>query len=84
MLLDICHVVHQCCFPLPPSYSEFKELIACVFPKLIDTKYMSYSSVFKESINSNVLEHLHKTLSEKPFKLFTAGECVFNLLNFIG
>ncbi|KAJ9589498.1 hypothetical protein L9F63_017315, partial [Diploptera punctata] len=74
MLLDICHILHQCYFPLPTDYSEFKELIRCVFPNILDTKYMSFSSVFKESINSNVLEHLHKTLSEKPFKMFTA-EC---------
>ncbi|PSN44566.1 Poly(A)-specific ribonuclease PARN [Blattella germanica] len=72
MLLDICHMVHQFCHPLPENYSEFKQLVNCLFPKLLDTKFMSQSPVFKESISSNVLEHMYKILSEKPFTMCIA------------
>jgi poly(A)-specific ribonuclease len=74
MLLDICHVINQCYFPLPEDYSEFKEMVNCLFPKLLDTKYMSSLPVFKDQISSNVLEHLYKTLSEEPFKMCLAGK----------
>ena len=73
MLLDVCHVINQCYFPLPEDYSEFKELVNCVFPKLLDTKYMSTLPPFKDHISSNVLDHLYKTLSEEPFKMCIAG-----------
>jgi len=73
MLLDICHVINQCYFPLPEVYSEFKELVNCVFPKLLDTKYMSTLPPFKDHICSNILDHLYKTLSEEPFKMCIAG-----------
>ncbi|XP_069690990.1 poly(A)-specific ribonuclease PARN-like isoform X2 [Periplaneta americana] len=72
MLLDICHVIHQCYFPLPEDYSEFKEMVNCVFPKLLDTKYMSSLSPFKDKISSSILTHLYKTLSEDPFKMYSA------------
>jgi len=73
MLLDVGHVINQCYFPLPEDYSEFKELVNCVFPKLLDTKYMSTISPFKDHISSNILDHLYKTLSEEPFKMCIAG-----------
>lgn len=72
MLLDICHVINQCYFPLPEDYSEFKEMVNCVFPKLLDTKYMSDLPLFKERVSSNILGHLYKTLSEEPFKMCIA------------
>jgi poly(A)-specific ribonuclease len=72
MLLDICHAINQCYFPLPEDYSEFKEVVSCVFPKLLDTKYMSNLPPFKDKISSNVLGHMFKTLSEEPFKICMA------------
>ncbi|GFG30197.1 hypothetical protein Cfor_10176 [Coptotermes formosanus] len=69
MLLDVCHIINQCYFPLPEDYSEFKEMVNCVFPKLLDTKYMSSLPLFKDQISSNILDHLYKTLSEEPFKM---------------
>jgi poly(A)-specific ribonuclease len=72
MLLDICHVINQCYFPLPEDYSEFKEMVCCVFPKLLDTKYMCSVPPFQDQISSNVLGHLFKTLSEEPFKICMA------------
>lgn len=73
MLLDVCHVINQCYFPLPEDYSEFKELVNCVFPKLMDTKCMSSLPPFKDHVSSSVLDHLYKTLSEGPFKMCIAG-----------
>ncbi|XP_021925751.1 poly(A)-specific ribonuclease PARN-like isoform X2 [Zootermopsis nevadensis] len=72
MLLDVCHVINQCYFPLPEDYSEFKEMVRCVFPNLLDTKYMSDLPLFKDKISSNALGHLFKTLSEEPFKMCIA------------
>jgi poly(A)-specific ribonuclease len=74
MLLDICHVINQCYFPLPEDYSEFKEMVSSLFPKLLDTKYMSNLPPFKDQISSNILGHLYKTLSEKPFEMCVASE----------
>jgi poly(A)-specific ribonuclease len=74
MLLDICHVINQCYFPLPEDYSEFKEMVNCVFPKLLDTKYMSAVPPFKGRISSNALGDLFKILSEEPFKMCKAGK----------
>jgi hypothetical protein len=74
MLLDICHVINQCSFPLPEDYSEFKEMVNCVFPKMLDTKYMSDLPVFKDHMSSNTLGHMYKTLSEEPFKMCIASK----------
>ncbi|KAI8082505.1 ribonuclease H-like domain-containing protein [Gilbertella persicaria] len=43
MLLDICHMIGQFVQPLPDTLDEFKSLAHRVFPKMIDTKYMSIS-----------------------------------------
>lgn len=74
MLLDVCHVINQCYFPLPEDYSEFKELVNCVFPKVLDTKYMSDLPLFKNRMTSNILGHMYKTLSEEPFKMYIASK----------
>ncbi|XP_067005906.1 poly(A)-specific ribonuclease PARN [Anabrus simplex] len=72
MLLDLCHIVHQFCTPLPESYIEFKDLVSFLFPRIIDTKFMSCSEPFRDHINSTVLGHLLKTLSEEPFEKISA------------
>ncbi|KAK7862589.1 hypothetical protein R5R35_004199 [Gryllus longicercus] len=76
MLLDICHILHQFCTPLPESYSEFKELVTFMFPRILDTKYMSCMDPFKDQISSTVLGHLHKTLSGEPFELVNVAPAV--------
>ncbi|XP_046483955.1 poly(A)-specific ribonuclease PARN isoform X2 [Neodiprion pinetum] len=67
MLLDLCHIVHQFFSTLPESYHEFKSLVHCLFPKLLDTKIMCQSSQFKESIPCSVLNALHETVSKSPY-----------------
>ncbi|XP_065208665.1 poly(A)-specific ribonuclease PARN-like isoform X2 [Planococcus citri] len=69
MVLDICHIINRFCLPLPPSYTEFKEIVHQLFPKVIDTKYMCSTSPFKDLIPSSVMDHMMKQLREPPFKL---------------
>lgn len=69
MLLDLCHMVHQFFGPLPDTYTDFKELIHDLFPRLLDTKVLSQSSQFKDLIPSSVLSHMLETVSKEPFTM---------------
>ncbi|XP_023943220.2 poly(A)-specific ribonuclease PARN [Bicyclus anynana] len=69
MLLDVMHTLNHFFQPLPPDYASFKEFAHCMFPRLLDTKYMSSLPPFKDKVNSSVLNHLLITLSEAPFSL---------------
>ncbi|CAG9786357.1 unnamed protein product [Diatraea saccharalis] len=69
MLLDVLHTLNHFFQPLPEDYPSFKEFAHCMFPRLLDTKYMSSLPPFKDKINSSVLQHLFITLSEEPFSL---------------
>ncbi|XP_063380653.1 poly(A)-specific ribonuclease PARN-like [Cydia fagiglandana] len=73
MLLDVLHTLNHFFQPLPPDYATFKEFAHCMFPSLLDTKYMSSLPPFKDKVNSSVLQHLLATLSEPPFGLPTVG-----------
>ncbi|KAJ8986166.1 hypothetical protein NQ317_005640 [Molorchus minor] len=67
LCLDILHTIDKFLTPLPEGYDEFKELAHSLFPKIVDTKYMSSLDPFKDSIDSNVLKHMFDTVSAKPF-----------------
>ncbi|GBP34967.1 Poly(A)-specific ribonuclease PARN [Eumeta japonica] len=69
MLLDVIHTLNHFFQPLPADYATFKEFAHCMFPWLLDTKYMSSLPPFKDKINSSVLSHLLTTLSEPPFSM---------------
>ncbi|CAH0398043.1 unnamed protein product [Chilo suppressalis] len=69
MLLDVLHSLNHFFQPLPEDYGSFKEFTHCMFPRLLDTKYMSSLPPFKDKINSSVLQHLFTTLSDEPFAL---------------
>ncbi|XP_045497210.1 poly(A)-specific ribonuclease PARN-like isoform X1 [Colias croceus] len=69
MLLDLLHTLNHFFQPLPSDYASFKEFAHCMFPRLLDTKYMSSLPPFKDKVNSSVLQHLLATLSEPPFAL---------------
>ncbi|XP_064633284.1 poly(A)-specific ribonuclease PARN-like isoform X2 [Lineus longissimus] len=68
MLLDLLHVIHQFSTPLPPDYDEFKTIVGCVFPKIIDTKLMASIHPFREHIMSSNLGDLQKILECSPFR----------------
>ncbi|CAH0719594.1 unnamed protein product, partial [Brenthis ino] len=72
MLLDLLHTLTHFFQPLPSDYASFKEFAHCMFPRLLDTKYMSSLPPFKDKVNSSVLPHLLHTLSQPPFALPTA------------
>ncbi|XP_022101867.1 poly(A)-specific ribonuclease PARN-like [Acanthaster planci] len=67
MMLDVMHAIQHFSFSLPENLSEFKELVGCVFPKLIDTKVMAGTQPFKEHIPLTGLAELEKSLSNDPF-----------------
>ncbi|XP_032316888.1 poly(A)-specific ribonuclease PARN isoform X3 [Camelus ferus] len=67
MLLDVMHTIHQFYCPLPADLNEFKEMTACVFPRLLDTKLMASTQPFKDIINNTSLAELEKRLKETPF-----------------
>ncbi|XP_058798112.1 poly(A)-specific ribonuclease PARN-like isoform X2 [Phymastichus coffea] len=68
MLLDLCHIVHQFFGPLPQCYLEFKSLVHCLFPRLLDTKIICQSSIFNTSVPS-VLDYLIDHLQAPPFSI---------------
>ncbi|XP_063824750.1 poly(A)-specific ribonuclease PARN-like [Ostrinia nubilalis] len=69
MLLDVLHTLNHFFQPLPDDYDSFKEFTHCMFPSLLDTKYMSSLPPFKDRVNSSVLQHLFTTLAEEPFSM---------------
>ncbi|KAF2898114.1 hypothetical protein ILUMI_08056 [Ignelater luminosus] len=69
MCLDMLHTVDKFLTPLPEDYDEFKELVNYSFSNILDTKYMSNTEPFRELIDSSVLSHLFKTVTEKPFNI---------------
>ncbi|XP_073945025.1 poly(A)-specific ribonuclease PARN-like isoform X2 [Choristoneura fumiferana] len=73
MLLDLLHTLTHFFQPPPPDYASFKEFAHCMFPRLLDTKYMSSLPPFKDKVNSSVLQHLLATLAEAPFSLPKIG-----------
>ncbi|KAI4456572.1 poly a -specific ribonuclease/target of egr1 member 1 [Holotrichia oblita] len=69
MVLDLLHTIDKFLTPLPEDYEEFKECTHCLFPKIIDTKFLSASEPFSNLISSNVLQHLLETVSKSPFSM---------------
>ncbi|XP_017768590.1 PREDICTED: poly(A)-specific ribonuclease PARN-like [Nicrophorus vespilloides] len=69
MLLDVCHTIDKFLSNLPEKYESFKECVNCLFPFILDTKYMSSSGPFKDLITSTVLSHLLTTVTNSPFGL---------------
>jgi hypothetical protein len=33
MTLDVCHMIHQFCIPLPTSYNEFQDIVKMISPR---------------------------------------------------
>ncbi|XP_023316905.1 poly(A)-specific ribonuclease PARN-like isoform X1 [Trichogramma pretiosum] len=73
MLLDLCHIINQFFGPLPESYTEFKSLVHGLFPKLIDTKIISQSAQFNQSVPS-ILNQLFEALQCSPYSLPTTED----------
>jgi len=65
MTLDICHMIHQFCLPLPSSYSEFQDIVKIISPRFLDTKYLSSTEPLKDFFPSTVLNDLNKSLAEQ-------------------
>ncbi|XP_050419962.1 poly(A)-specific ribonuclease PARN-like [Adelges cooleyi] len=67
MTLDVCHMVHQFCFPLPDDFTEFQEVVKVISPCYLDTKYISGTEPLREYFSSTVLNDLNKVLSEHNY-----------------
>lgn len=67
MLLDILHIIHKFCCPLPADFEDFKAITKCVFPRLLDTKLMATTFPLKDKINKTMLSDLLKILEKDPF-----------------
>lgn len=65
MTLDVCHMIHQFCLPLPPSYSEFQAMVKTISYRFLDTKYISSTEPLKGFFSSTVLNDLRKSLVEQ-------------------
>lgn len=68
MMLDLMHVIHQFCCPLPDDVGDFKATMQALFPRIVDTKVMATTQPFRDQIPSTVLGDLVKHLSVPPFK----------------
>ncbi|XP_032520459.2 poly(A)-specific ribonuclease PARN-like isoform X2 [Danaus plexippus] len=69
MLLDVMHTLNHFFQPLPTDYNTFKEFTHCMFPRILDTKYMSSLPPMSDKVDSSVLTHLLATMSEAPFSV---------------
>uniref|UniRef100_A0A0K8TML4 Poly(A)-specific ribonuclease PARN n=1 Tax=Tabanus bromius TaxID=304241 RepID=A0A0K8TML4_TABBR len=67
MLLDLMHILRQCFGPLPTCFKEFKQYAHCIFPNIVDTKYVCTLPDIKCKIRNSILAHLVQTVSEEPF-----------------
>uniref|UniRef100_T1JBS2 Poly(A)-specific ribonuclease PARN n=1 Tax=Strigamia maritima TaxID=126957 RepID=T1JBS2_STRMM len=67
MLLDLCHILHQFCSPLPVDFEEFKSLSKYVFPRILDTKLMASTQPLRDIINTTTLGELQVLLEKNPF-----------------
>ncbi|XP_025408828.1 poly(A)-specific ribonuclease PARN-like [Sipha flava] len=65
MTLDVCHMIHQFCIPLPTSYNEFQDIVKMISPRLLDTKYISCTEPLRDFFSSTILNDLNKTLLEQ-------------------
>ncbi|CAH1795096.1 unnamed protein product, partial [Owenia fusiformis] len=67
MFLDLLHTLHHFCAPLPEDYEEFKAMVSCVLPRIIDTKLMANTQPFKDRIVTSALGELQTILTMPPF-----------------
>nr|XP_039248663.1 poly(A)-specific ribonuclease PARN-like [Styela clava] len=67
MLLDLMFTTQQFVRPLPQTLEEFKSLLSCTFPKIVDTKLMGSMLPFRELIFSTALGEMHNRLASHPF-----------------
>nr|CAB3264978.1 poly(A)-specific ribonuclease PARN [Phallusia mammillata] len=67
MFLDVIYTIQQFVHPLPNDLEEFKSLVSCVFPKVLDTKLMGSMLPFKDQLQSTALGDMHNRLKLPPF-----------------
>jgi len=68
LLLDLLHIYHQFCEPLPYSLDEWKTKILKLFPIIIDTKYLTAKHTQLNSLfPSTSLGDAHYSATSPPF-----------------
>ncbi|XP_067936181.1 poly(A)-specific ribonuclease PARN-like [Watersipora subatra] len=68
MLLDLMYFVSQFMAELPETYEEFKAMVTELFPRLLDTKVISSTYLFKEDIPHTSLDELIKALTSSLYQ----------------
>uniref|UniRef100_A0ABM0MZ12 Poly(A)-specific ribonuclease PARN n=1 Tax=Saccoglossus kowalevskii TaxID=10224 RepID=A0ABM0MZ12_SACKO len=68
MLLDVLHIIHQFICEVPEELDDYKTVVRCMFPKLLDTKLMASTQPFKDLLINTALGELYQSLAGKPFK----------------
>ncbi|XP_043203131.1 poly(A)-specific ribonuclease PARN-like [Amphibalanus amphitrite] len=69
MLLDLLHIIEQFVCPLPETYSDFKSVVHCVFPTLVDTKVMGSTQPFRDLLPATSLGEMTTCLGTHPFTM---------------
>ncbi|XP_023224313.1 poly(A)-specific ribonuclease PARN-like isoform X2 [Centruroides sculpturatus] len=69
IMLDLMYTINSYIYPLPQEYNDFKEMLKCTFPQILDTKVLANSEHLKDSINNSTLSNLLNILLKDPFKL---------------
>ncbi|KAK7112946.1 poly(A)-specific ribonuclease PARN-like [Littorina saxatilis] len=67
MILDVMHMLNDFLCPLPADLEEFKSMVKCCLPRLIDTKFMASTHPLRDVIPNTALGNLQETLEKGPF-----------------
>jgi poly(A)-specific ribonuclease len=82
MLIDMMQILKQFFGPLPDQYDDFKLMLNSLFPRLIDTKYISSVQPLKDLIQNSTLSDLDKILAKEPFNTnVTISDCKYSVLD---
>lgn len=69
IMLDLMHTINSYIYPLPQEYNDFKDILKCTFPQILDTKVLASSEYLKDYINNTGLNNLLNIILKEPFKL---------------
>jgi len=64
--LDLGFIVNQFVTDMPPTYSEYQEVVRSLFPVIFDTKYVATQSILKNSFGGTNLERITHLLMDNP------------------
>jgi poly(A)-specific ribonuclease len=82
MLIDMMLILKQFFSPLPDQYDDFRMMLNSLFPRVIDTKYITSVQPLKDLIQNSTLSDLDKALAKDPFTSnATIENCKYSVLD---